>query len=228
MTMKEEKNNEKKIEKKKKHAVRKVRLSLVFSLILNQGFAIFYLFIGILIKSAFNITTGIYYMILTLSRFLLLINMKRNEPIIKEWKAYQGVGILLFVLSVIFTGLASLMIILNISKSYPGYLIYAVAFYTFYCIIHAIFRIIKYQKYGNPILSAAKTLSLVTALVSLFSLTDALITTFGTSGTFRLTMMAIVGGTTAFLLLALSIYMLFKSGHQIRMLNNTSNQKALK
>lgn len=57
--------------------------------------------------------------------------------------------------------------------------IYASAAYTFYRLTMAVIRNIKIQENDNPIFTAAKVLDLSSALMSIYALQSAMITTFG-------------------------------------------------
>ena len=53
------------------------------------------------------------------------------------------------------------------------------AAYTFAALTMAIINVIRYRKYGRPAYSAAKAISLASATVSMLTLENALLTTFG-------------------------------------------------
>lgn len=63
--------------------------------------------------------------------------------------------------------------------SYPGYVIFAVATYTFVHVTMAIISFIRYKKSNAPSLFIHKAMGLSSALVSLFSLQTAMFSSFG-------------------------------------------------
>ena len=66
-----------------------------------------------------------------------------------------------------------------------------------------------FRKFGSPILSAAKVLSLVAALLSLLTLQSALIDRFGTAqGSFRLLMTRLTGSAVYAAVLIIAVWML--------------------
>ena len=67
----------------------------------------------------------------------------------------------------------------NKGFEYSGLLIYTMALYAFYSIITAVINVVKFRKYGNLIMSAAKVINLTAALVSMLSLETAMIAQFG-------------------------------------------------
>lgn len=91
----------------------------------------------------------------------------------------------------------------------PGHLIYLSALYTFVMMFLAISNLIRFRKLGSPILSAAKVLSLVAALLSLLTLQSALIDRFGTAqGSFRLMMTRLTGSAVYAAVLIIAVWML--------------------
>ena len=68
---------------------------------------------------------------------------------------------------------------LGLVYEYPGVLIYAMAAYFFYAVIIAATNVVKFRRHGSPILSAAKAINLVAAMVSILSLETAMLAQFG-------------------------------------------------
>lgn len=83
----------------------------------------------------------------------------------------------------------------NSGFEYPGMLIYIMAMYSFYATIMAVRNVIKFRRYGSPVMSAAKIINLTAALVSMLSLKTAMLTRFGDAGNlmFRQIMTASTG-----------------------------------
>lgn len=75
-------------------------------------------------------------------------------------------------------GMILMMIKTNSGFTYPGYVIYLSALYTFYTMGMSIGNLVKYRKLGSPILSAAKILNFVSAMMSVLGLQTAMISRF--------------------------------------------------
>ena len=109
-------------------------------------------------------------------------------------------------------GMIVLMVLTDSGYSYPGYVIYLSALYTFYTIILAIVNLVKFRKLGSPILLAAKVLNFVAALMSLLGLQTAMISQFSTEGEdFRRRMNAITGGGVWIAVILAAVTMLLHS-----------------
>ena len=115
----------------------------------------------------------------------------------------------LLVLNVPIGGLALLMVSGQSVSALPGHLIYLSALYTFVMMYLAISNLIRFRKLGSPILSAAKVLSLVAALLSLLTLQSALIDRFGAEqDSFRLLMTRLTGSAVYASVLIIAVWML--------------------
>ena len=96
--------------------------------------------------------------------------------------------------------------------SYPGYVIYLSALYTFYTMFLSVVNIVKFRKLGSPILSAAKVLNFIAALMSVLGLQTAMIAQFSTeSDHFRQIMNAITGGGIWAAVILTAVIMLYRS-----------------
>ena len=132
-------------------------------------------------------------------------------------------GILLLLMNQALAGIVVFMVSQNKSYDYPGYLIYAMAAYSFYCMIVASVNVIKFRRHGSPVLSAAKVISLVSAMVSILSLETAMVTRFGDQDdfSFRQIMTGATGGGVCTLVLGIAVYMIVKASLQLKKISNT-------
>lgn len=147
---------------------------------------------------------------------LFLILSYRNRSDIDKLRCYRRTTWLLFLLNIPMGGMIILMVLTNSGYSYPGYAIYISAMYTFYTMIGSIINLIKFRKFGSPILSAAKVLNFIAALMSVLGLQTAMIAQFGTeSDSFRKMMNAITGGVIWLVVILIAVYMLCRS-HTIK------------
>ncbi len=173
----------------------KIKSSLYFNIFMNSAYGIFNLISGIYYKSYWLITFAVYYILLSLMRIILLINIDKKVELEKEYKILKYDGIVLLFMNVVFSGIITLIIVQNKFFEYPGFLIYVVAMYDFYLIISAIINVIRYRKNKRPIYSASKYINLTAAMISIVSLETAMLTQFGTenSGDFNIIMIATTG-----------------------------------
>ena len=112
-------------------------------------------------------------------------------------------------------GMIIQMVRTNLGFSYPGYIIYLSALYTFYVFVTAIVNLVKFRRLGSPILSAAKVLDFVAAMMSVLGLQTAMISRFSVNGeSYRKMMNAITGGFVYGIVILIAVYMLLHSKKQ--------------
>ena len=180
-------------------------------MMINFLYVVFRIFIGIRFASVWFITIAIYYLLLGIMRLSLILSY-RNRSVKSELRSYRKTAWLLFLLNIPMGGMITLMVLTDSGYSYPGYVIYLSALYTFYTIILAIVNLLKFRKLGSPILSAAKVLNFVAALMSLLGLQTAMISQFSTEEeNFRRTMNAVTGGGVWFSVILIAVTMLLHS-----------------
>lgn len=129
---------------------------------------------------------AVYYIIVSLMRFGLIKqyrnNLKREndrEQRVIALKSYRFCGVLMFILNIAVSGLVVQLIWKGETYQYPGFLIYAFAAYSFYCIGMAVRNMAKHRKLETPVLAAAKMLSFACALMSILATQTAMLTQFG-------------------------------------------------
>jgi len=104
------------------------------------------------------------------------------------------------------------MIKTNSGFSYPGYIIYLSAMYTFYTMILSVVNIVKFRRLGDPILSAARVLNFISAMMSVLGLQTAMISRFSeNSEDYRKLMNTVTGGAVYTIVIVTAIYMLIRS-----------------
>lgn len=185
-----------------------VNLQLV--MVLNYLYAAYNLLIGLQSGSMWLLSLGIYTLMLAIVRTDLTLSHHPPDALPRhESRCYRRVAWSLLALNVPIGGLTLLMVSGQSVSALPGHLIYLSALYTFVMMFLAISNLIRFRKLGSPILSAAKVLSLVAALLSLLTLQSALIDRFGTAqGSFRLLMTRLTGSAVYAAVLIIAVWML--------------------
>ena len=195
---------------------------------INVLYVIFKTATGIYYRSAWFISLGVYYLALAIMRFLLIHYIrwkKQTSDKNDELRRYRMCGCMLFLINAALVRITILAVKKNAGFFYPGYLIYVMAMYAFYSVITAVMNLVKYRKYGSPILSAAKVINMSTALVSIFSLETAMLAQFGSESTehFRVIMTALTGASVSLIVVGMAVFMIVRSGVMIR--RNTEDGK---
>jgi len=188
--------------------------SLYTGFFINMLYVGIKLFSGIFYRSIWFGSLAVYYILLAVMRFSLLHHVRNKEGIGKdrgsEWHRYRLCGILLLFMNAALVGIIVFVVHLNSGFAYPGLLIYVMAMYAFYATITAVVNVIKFRKYGSPVLSAAKMVNLTAALVSMLSLETAMLTQFGAAEdkSFRQSMTASTGAGVSIIVVGMAAYMI--------------------
>ncbi len=193
----------------------RTEISLYCGLVINFLYIILKLFSGIYYRSVWFFALGVYYILLAVMRFILLHKGKNSAVITMktELKRYRLCGIMLLIMNQALAGIVIFMVYQNKGFDYPGLLIYAMAAYSFYSIIVAVINLVKFRKHGSPLLSAAKVINLVAAMVSILSLETAMLAQFGEDDDplFRKAMTGATGGAVCTIVIGIAIFMIVKS-----------------
>lgn len=201
----------------------RTEISLYQGLFINSLYIGIKLFSGIRYRSVWFISLAVYYVLLAVMRFILLRRGGRKmsaAPMETELRRYRTCGIVLLLMNQALTGIVTFMVYQNRGFDYPGLLIYAMATYSFYSVITAVINLARFRKHGSPVLSAAKVINLVAAMVSILSLETAMLTQFGGDDApeFRWIMTAATGGGVCTIVIGMAIYMIWNATQQLRRL----------
>ncbi len=198
----------------KKDLILKYKISLYSSTIINIIYAIFKILTGIIYKSNWLISFGIYYILLSILR-VSIVKEERNKSKnkISENKKYMFVGELILFFNLILSIIIAIAIKEKIIITYSMWIVIAIAAYTFYILTTNIINIFRYKKLNSPIISASKIINFIISLVSLLSLEIVMLSTFGSNESIRMksTFISLTGIGVCLIITSISIYMIVKS-----------------
>lgn len=204
----------------------RVETSLYLSLGFNLGYAAFKFFSGIYYHVLWLDAAAIYYVVLSIMRFLLLNNMrKRQRDLYKELMRYRSCGWLLCVLNVPLVAMVAQIVQEDRSVIYPGHLVYVVALYAFYSLTMAIVNLIRFRNLHEPLMFAAKAISFATALVAMLSLQITMIATFGKDFAQPALMNLLTGMSICIVILGMAVMMIIRSNRAIHDFENMMHKE---
>lgn len=203
----------------------RINLSLYFAVGFNAVYALFQLCLGLWHHSAWFYAMAGYYLLLGLMRLSLVRHTRQyaaGEDSRAEWRKYRFCGWLLLVMNLALA-IFTLYFVFRI-RVFPHHEIttIAMAAYTFTALTLAIVNAVRYRKYGSPAYSAAKAISLASATVSMLTLENALLTTFGEgeSELFRQIMLGASGAAVILIVQGIALYMIVNAGKKLRINNS--------
>ena len=202
----------------------KVRVSLYSSLAINLACSAFKLISGIFYSSLWIEAFAVYYILLSVIRFILLhhIERKKDAGLIEEYRSYRISAVLMMFINLTLSGIVLNMIVKNEAAAYSDIYVITSAAYTFYILTVSIIDLVKYRKYKSPVMSSAKAIRFAQALVSLLSLEASMLVQFGDDESYRRLMLALTGAGVCIIVLAMSVYMIIRSVKEIKRLSTSS------
>ncbi len=208
----------------------RIRISLYIGLFINLFYALFKLFTGIFYSSIWLGAVAFYYILLSLTRFMLLLGERRtaeeknpNRRLRQKLIIYRFSGYFLFVLDIAMISMVVQMIRHSNSTRYPVFIIFASAAFTFYRLVIATVQLSKFRKYSDPIYSAVKALNLSVALIALLSLQSAMLTRFDGSKALREAMNSATGSIVCLLITCMAIHIIIHSKKELKRLDITEH-----
>ncbi len=196
-------------------------VSAAFSFTLGISYAIFNGVFGIVYSSLWYGALAAYYIMLVLSRGIILIYQKSKAGMVEvnkrlvEAKKYRSSGIFLLVLNLALSSAIAQMIFEDKSFNYPGWIIYAYAAYTFTKLTMSIINLIKSRRQNDLTIEAIRNIGLVEAVVSILALQTALLHTFSGEEVFISLFNTLTGSFVSLFTVTFSIYMIIKAQKNI-------------
>ena len=197
----------------------RVRLGLVLSFLVNLCYAGFRVVCAVLYASFWDGALGFYYILLCAARLFLFRRTpgaQGRTDYRRELQVCRWTGCYLMALNLALLWISVQIIREGRSYDYPGTLIYAAAAYSFYCLTLAVYNAVKYRKFRSPVLTAAKAVSLTTALVSILSLETAMLAQFGGDPGFQLLMTTATAAAVCSLVLVIAVFLVVSAGRKLK------------
>ncbi len=180
----------------------------------NMIFAMINGITGIVSRSAWFGSLSAYYILLSMMRLGAVWQERKiskikqdKERIAKEIAIYRKNSVLFILMAVVLGGMVILLEASLGGKNYPGFTIYAAAFYAFYRIIMSIINMIKVNSQKSPLLMSIRKIGYIDACVSMLTLQTAMFASFadGQEG-FEKLMNGVTGGVVCAMVLGLGLH----------------------
>ena len=185
-------------------------LSLVFGGASNTAYALFHMITAVRYGSESLLILSLYYLMLSANRLFLIrayrISWKMEKGRRKYgWLVYRHAGVFLMALGLSMTAVVALTASERQGYPYSSFVLFIFAVYTSVLLFLAFRGSILFRQSGNPILSAAKSVSLAGAFVSVFSLYSTVSARMSRENGW---LGFAVGGGAVFFILSLSVFMM--------------------
>lgn len=146
--------------------------SALVSLTFNIAFSAYHIVLGVIERSWWLFTVGVYYVILSIARFSV-IRTKRSDRFITKFT-----GIMLMILSVPLAGTVVLAVVSDRGTAFHDIVMIAIAVYAFTKITLATVKLVKSRHICSAKAVTLRNISFATAFVSIFSLQRSMLVSF--------------------------------------------------
>ena len=207
----------------------RISVSLLSAFLFNAIYAAFQLGLGIWHQSAWFYSMAGYHLLLGLMRLLLVRYTRRHEPREQqemEWRKYRLCGVLLLMMT--FALIIFILYFIYKIRVFRHHEIttIAMAVYTFAALVMAIANAVRYKSYGSPAYSAAKAISLASAVVSMLTLENAMLTAFDQNHSefFHRMMLGATGTAVMLTVQGIAVYMLINANRKLKSLREDAEK----
>lgn len=202
----------------------RMKISLLSAFIINVIYAILQFFIGLQHKSFWFYSMFAYYLSLAVMRCFLMRHTLANEANEKpkeELMKYFFCGWMMLFLNLALSLMVFFMVYWNRTFTHHEITTIALAAYTFTAFTLAIINFIKYKKFKSLVYSAAKSISLTSACVSIITLEATMLTSFGSDLdiSVRRILLGITGAVVSLFVLLIAINMIINGARQLKCYN---------
>ena len=160
----------------------RVNISLFGSLAWNTLYGLFQIWLGVVHRTFWFGSLGVYYICLAVMRYFLVSHTRRYAPgerMRSELIKYRACGWIFLVMNLALSLIVFFMLYWDRTFAHHMITAIAMAAYTFTTFTTAIVSMVRYKRYNSPVFSAAKAISFAAACVSMLTLTSTMLTTFG-------------------------------------------------
>ncbi len=190
--------------------------SELVSLAFNIAFGAYHIVFGVVERSWWLFTVGVYYVILSTARFAVIMT-KRNGRFVTKFA-----GVMLMVLSVPLAGTVVLATVKDRGTVFHEIVMIAIAVYAFTKITLAAVKLVKSRHIRSAKAVTLRNISFATAFVSIFSLQRSMLVSFeGMSESGIRIMNAATGSGVCIIVFLLGLNLVKKETLIFRSLNGT-------
>ena len=204
----------------------RIKVFLRFSFIFNVGYAIFLLVVGKLISSNWFYVMALYNFLLFVARVFVFLQTSDKKTEKQKVKTMRFCGYFLFLINLAVSVMMFLLVNNSQGTRYHEIIVITIATYTFSSLSLAIINSVKHFKQNNHVYLCAKVISLISASVSMVTLTSTMLATWGKDNmALRNVILPILCGVVALFIISCAIFMIVKANLDLRTLDYEKERK---
>ena len=209
------------LKKLKENIEFRIKLFLFISLVFNFGYAIFLFIVSQVYFSKWFFVMSTYYALLSTARIFIFFEISPKNSLRKKILIMRACGYFLLLLNLVVSAMIFLLIYTAPYAKYHEIIVITLASYTFSALTLAVVNIVKYLKRNEYVYSCVKVINLISASVSMLTLTNTMLATFGSDNEFlRSIILPILSGVVAIFIIICAILMIQKANNDLKVLYN--------
>ena len=199
----------------------RIKLFLFISLICNFLYTTFLFVVSKIYSSKWFFIMSIYYGLLSIVRIFIFSQINPKKELCKKIKVMRASGCFLVLLNIVVTVMMFLLIYTTQYVKHHEITVIALAAYTFSALAIAIITSVKHLKNNNHVYSSVKVISLVSASVSMVTLTNTMLATWGSADMLlRSIILPILSGAVSIIIIVGAVLLIRKANFDLRILKN--------
>ena len=164
---------------------------------------------------------SLYYTLLSTARIFIFFEINPKNSLRKKILIMRACGYFLLLLNLVVSVMIFLLIYTAPYAKYNEIIVITLAAYTFSALTIAIVNIVRYLKKNEYVYSCVKVISLISASVSMLTLTNTMLATFGSDNEcLRSIILPILSGVVAIFIIVCVILMIKKANNDLKVLKN--------
>lgn len=204
----------------------RIQLFLFLSVVFNFTYALFLFIISRVYFSKWFFVMSIYYALLSTARIFIFFQNKPENHSLKKILMMRACGYYLLLLNLVVSLMMFLLIYTAPYVQHHEITVITLATYTFSALTIAIIGGVRYLKRNNYVYSCVKVISLISTSVSMLTLTNTMLATFGDdNGLLRSIILPILSGIVSIFIIVCAILMIKKANYELRVLKNEQKRK---
>ena len=203
-----------------------MKIFLFLSLALNSVYSLFLFTVSFLYSSKWFFVMSVYYGLLAVVRIFIYRQIYPDKQLIRKLKMIRACGYALLALNLVVSTMMFILLYRNHYVIHHEITVISLATFTFLSLILAIIGGVKYLRKDDCVFSCAKMVSLVSASVSLVTLTNTMLVTFGEGNlALRSVVLPLLSGIIAVFIIIGAIYIIGKTTIALRSLRDEKERK---
>lgn len=213
-------------ERIKKDASFRVKFLLCASFLLNIAYAVFLFVVGQLYATRWFLVMSAYYGVLSVARVFTFLRLAPQKRLAVKIKTMRDCGIFLLLIDLVVSVMMQFLVFGDRMVSYHEITVITLATYTFSSLTVAIVSSVKSLKRNDHVYSCVKLLSLTSASVSMVTLTNTMLSTFGEENMLlRSIILPLLSGAVSIFIITCAILMIRKANMDLRTLKNEEERE---